>query len=126
MADPFMAHVNRLLFGSKVPNVQEARLLVGWTLKHVIDYNTGGVGGDIQIAVLEKPAGKWSARLVDVEEIKQQVADIEDHVSRYWTMPKKAPDLGTGLAADFVSSGTVVEAAVSMPTPDDGSGGAAA
>jgi 20S proteasome alpha/beta subunit len=88
MADPFIAHVHRMLFGNgKVPTLSEGRLLVAWTLQHVISYNTGGVAGDLQMAVLEKQDNKWVAHTSDCGEVAQQVTDIESYIGRYWEPP---------------------------------------
>jgi hypothetical protein len=100
MADPFIAHVNYMLFGSGVPKLSEGRLLVAWTLRHVLAFNTGGVGGDMQIQALEKINGKWAAHGVDVGEIQQQVDDIEKYVGRYCGSSTQTtiPDLKQELA----------------------------
>lgn len=57
MADAFLAHAYRLLFGGKVPTVARAKLVVAWTIDHVRRYNTGMVGGKLQLGVLEKING---------------------------------------------------------------------
>ena len=111
MGDPFVAHIHRLLFKDAMPTVSEGRLLVAWTLKHVIDYNSGGVAGEQQMAVLQKGKGGWVAEIVDPGEALQAVADIEKYVSSYWTHLKGArpPDLDKELAAEGVAT---VEVAV--------------
>lgn len=93
MGDPFIAHVNRMLFGDSVPTLSEGRLLVAWTLQHVLAYNTGGVAGDMQMAVLEKLEGKWTAHNVDVGETGQQVKDIEAYIGKYWSSTAPVLDL---------------------------------
>jgi hypothetical protein len=75
LGDAFLAHVYRLLFGQrvegsnewklKVPNVARAKLAVAWTIDHVRRYNTGLVGGKLQLAVLEKQGDSWIARHED-------------------------------------------------------------
>jgi 20S proteasome alpha/beta subunit len=85
LADPFLAHAYRLLFGEKIPTVAQARLLVAWTIDHVIRYNTGGIGGDIQIAVLQKQEKKWVASYIDAGEVQQQCHDLESYIARYNT-----------------------------------------
>lgn len=52
-----MAHAYRLLFGGKVPTVARAKLVVAWTIDHARRYNTGTVGGKLQLGVLEKING---------------------------------------------------------------------
>src|SRR6185437_4788149 len=70
LADPFLAHAHRVLFGENhFPMVKDARLLVAWTLDHVMRFNTGGVGGDhLDIAVLEKVGNDWRASMWDAGE----------------------------------------------------------
>ncbi len=102
MADPFIAHVKRILFGNDViPKLSEGRLLVAWTLRHVVLLSPGGVGGDMQIQALEKVDGKWAAHAVDVGEIQQQVDDIEKYLGRYWASiaQESVPDLKEQLNA---------------------------
>jgi ElaB/YqjD/DUF883 family membrane-anchored ribosome-binding protein len=100
LADPFIAHMSDLLFGGGIPRLSEGRLLVAWTLQHVLRFNTGGVGGEMQIQALEKVNGKWTTNAVDVGETAQQVADIEKYVSHYWESiaQASAPDLGKQLS----------------------------
>jgi hypothetical protein len=85
LADSFLAHAYRLLFGDRTPRVDRAKLVVSWALDHVIRYNTGGVGGKQQIAVLERNAtGAWAARHVDAEgEVQEQVEELEDYIRNY-------------------------------------------
>lgn len=102
MGDPFVAHIHRLLFKDDMPTVSEGRLLVAWTLKHVIDYHWGGVAGAKQMAVLQKGKGGWIAETVDPGEAEQAVADIEKYVSNYWAHLKgaKPPDIDAAIAAE--------------------------
>lgn len=85
LADSFLAHAYRLLFGDRTPRVDRAKLVVSWALDHVIRYNTGGIGGKQQIAVLERDAtGAWAARHVDAEgEVHEQVDELERHIRNY-------------------------------------------
>ena len=85
LADPFLAHAHRALFGeTHFPTVKNARLLVAWTLDHVMRFNTGGFGGDhLDIAVLEKVSGQWKASLWDAGEAAQAVDDIARHIREY-------------------------------------------
>ena len=83
LADPFLAHAYDLLFGEKPPTVRKAKLVVAWTIQHVSDYNVGLVGGNLQIAILEKIGGIWSAHHADPGEVGQEVASLEKHISNY-------------------------------------------
>jgi hypothetical protein len=117
MADPFIAHVNHMLFGSGVPKLNEGRLLVAWTLRHVIAFNTGGVGGEMQIQALEKVNGKWTVHGVDVGEIQQQVTDIEKYVGRYWESIGQGniPDLKQQLSTPANAPETAAPSAKTVP-----------
>jgi hypothetical protein len=84
LGDAFLAHVYRLLFGKKVedsnewifeapPKVAKAKVAVAWTVDHVRRYNTGLVGGKLQLAVLEKRDGVWTANHEgNLEEIRDR------------------------------------------------------
>jgi hypothetical protein len=120
MADPFIAHVNHMLFGTDVPKLSEGRLLVAWTLRHVLAFSTGGVGGDMQIQALEKVGGKWTAHAVEVGEVQQQVADIEKYVGRYWASgAQSAPDLKQQLSTGSATEPASPQRAVPASRPRD-------
>jgi len=96
LADPFILHAHRVLFGEDhFPDVAQGRLLVAWTLDHVIRYNVGGVGGASYIVALERNNGTWHAGEVNQDEIKQSVKDIENHIRNYGKpeTEETAPDL---------------------------------
>ncbi len=80
MADAFLAHAHRLLFGGKAPTIARAKLVVAWTIDHVRRYNTGWVGGKLQLAILEKANGQWIAHHEDPGETEQQVAVLEKYI----------------------------------------------
>ena len=83
LADPFLAHAYDLLFGEKTPTVRKARLVVAWTIAHVSAYNVGLVGGNLQLAILERTKGRWSAQHADPGEAGQEVASLEKYISNY-------------------------------------------
>jgi hypothetical protein len=83
LADAFLAHAYRLLFGGKVPTVARAKLAVAWTVDHVRRYNIGLVGGKLQLAILEKHNGAWIAHHEDPGETEQQVASLEKYLSEF-------------------------------------------
>jgi hypothetical protein len=91
LADPFLAHVYDLIFGKKTPTVSRAKLVVAWTIAHVSAYNVGLVGGTLQLAILEKIDGKWSARHADPGEAGQQVDLLEKYISEFGEQQK--PDV---------------------------------
>lgn len=94
LADAFLAHSYRLLFGQKTPTIKKAKLVVAWTIKHAARYNPGLVGGELQLAILEKPDGTWRARYEDPGETEQQVEDLEKYISDF--TDKKEPDAAAG------------------------------
>jgi hypothetical protein len=84
LADSFLAHAYRLLFGTRVPRIDRAKLAVSWALDHVIRYNTGGIGGKQQMAVLQKAAnGDWQANhVVDPDgELRQAIDDLDPMIA---------------------------------------------
>jgi len=88
LADAFLAHAYRILFGGKAPTVARAKLAVAWTVDHVSKYNIGLVGGKLQLAVLEKRNGAWIAHHEDPGEIQGQVASLEGYISEFREMQK--------------------------------------
>jgi hypothetical protein len=92
MGDPFLAEANNLLFGQDgIPSVKQGRILATWALRHVIKYNTGGIGGEIQLAVIEKVGGKWQAQHIDAGECEQVVGQIEEHVRSFFAPTEGVP-----------------------------------
>jgi hypothetical protein len=91
LADAFLAHAYRLLFGGKVPTVARAKLAVAWTVDHVRRYNVGLVGGKLQLAALEKLNGVWIAGHEDPGEIEGQVEFLEEYISEF--REKQKPDV---------------------------------
>ena len=53
-------------------------------------YNVGLVGGNLQLAILEKIEGKWSAHHADPGEAGQDVALLEKYISNY--VEQQEPD----------------------------------
>jgi hypothetical protein len=90
LADAFLAHSYRLLFDRQIPTIDRAKLVVAWTINHVVRYNPGLVGGELQLAVLEKRDGKWEARYEDAGETEQQVAALEKYISQF--VEQQKPD----------------------------------
>ncbi len=104
LADPFLLHAHRVLFGEgHFPDVGEGRLLVAWTLDHVIRYNVGGVGGAQCIVALERHNDGWQTAEVDVDEMNESVKDIENHIRAY--EQPKPEDAGLDLHAELDGNG---------------------
>jgi hypothetical protein len=104
LADAFLAHSYRLLFGDKVPTIERAKLVIVWTINHVCRYNPGWVGGPTHLAVLKKVDGTWRAQHENVEETQQQMAALEEHITSFRVTPEVAAegaiDLDKELAKD--------------------------
>jgi len=84
MADPFLGFVRRVFcWGTENPKLSDAKLAVAWTLRQVIDLNTGGIGGAPQMASLEKISGHWFARELGTDEFIEQVNELEQHIGKY-------------------------------------------
>lgn len=94
LADPFLSFSSSLFWAEDdSPKTADAKLVVAWTLQHAIKLNPGGIGGDIQLAALEKRGKNWEAGYVDLGEIDAQIKDLEEHIRDYRQgMIKKAAD----------------------------------
>ncbi len=83
LADAFLAHSYRLLFGETVPTVERAKLTIIWTIDHVKRYNTGLVGGPSHLAVLERVNGVWTAHHEDTGQSTQQMNELEKYIGQF-------------------------------------------
>lgn len=104
LADAFLAHSYRLLFGETVPTIERAKLVIAWTIDHVRRYNAGWVGGPTHLAVLKKVDEVWCVQHENVEETHQQMAALEEHITSFRVTPDAAAedaiDLDKELAKD--------------------------
>jgi|ERR1035441_4832022 hypothetical protein len=104
MGDPFLAEAHSLLFGKdSATTLQQGRIIATWALKHVIKYNTGGIGGPIQLAVIDKTDKGWRAHSIDAGECEQVVAQLEEHIRGFWNEPDDRGaevDASKGVAAE--------------------------
>lgn len=91
LADAFLAHAYRVLFGDKVPTIERARVVIVWTIDHVLRHNTALVGGPPHLAILEKVEGKWRARHEDTGQSMQQKDELEKHIMSFWE--RRDPDV---------------------------------
>lgn len=88
IADPHLGLIKRVFWpDGKEPNVTDGKFAVTWTLQHTIDLTTGAIGGDPQIAVLQKnKKGDWNATLLDrgdLGEAQENVRAVEAHLRKY-------------------------------------------
>lgn len=82
IADPFLAHVKKLLWPNARPSLAEGRLAAVCTVDHVRRNSAGFVGGEIQLGTLSGAAGTslpTTAILAsdDVQEHLQSIAAAE-------------------------------------------------
>ena len=93
ITDSMLAFFSDVFWAGSQPKLNDGILATTWTLDHAVAFNPGGVGGDVQIAVLErrKRSGNmvWQARRLtadDLSEHRQWVADARDglrsHIGR--------------------------------------------
>ena len=83
IADPFLGFIRGIFWKDSRPRLNEAKLMVAWTLLHVISLNTGGVGGDVQLATLQKEGTNWKAAKVEPDEIQEQIGELESYLGNY-------------------------------------------
>lgn len=84
LADPFLAFVNRVLWKNAPPDVSQGLLGVYWVLQHTCEFAHAGVGEPITVGVIRKDAGRWSAALLEQDELgqlAQHVGAIESRIS---------------------------------------------
>jgi len=80
LADPFLAFVCRVLWGSQMPTVDRGKFGVYWVLEHTIKLAPGKVGPPIQLATLQKVGGNWVAKEQDTQESAQYVRALEEYI----------------------------------------------
>ncbi len=89
MATPFLKFIDRIIWNGEPPQtIVDGVFGVLWALHHVIETNaTMGVGGDANIAVLEKAQNEeWNARILQKEELlehQNRVMDAEKTIGNY-------------------------------------------
>jgi hypothetical protein len=86
ITDPFLGFIRKAFWANGAPSVTDAIFAVTWTLQHAIDLNPGGVNGPIRVAVLEKRAGTYGARLLDSSELQEHQQNIEDTYAELMTI----------------------------------------
>jgi hypothetical protein len=88
ITDPFLAHLCRVFFDGKQPNLQEGIFSAVWALEHAIELNPGGINGPSQLAILTRSAcgGGLSARLLSDDEVSEHLSSVkgaEAHMRGY-------------------------------------------
>ena len=74
---------------------------MAWTVDHARRYNTGLVGGKLQLAVLEKRNEGWIAHHEDPE-TEQQIVALEKYLSEFGKIATNEPavDVNKALAGE--------------------------
>lgn len=72
-ADPFLRFLVDVFCPSNIqPSLIDAIFLAVWVVEHVIQTNTGGVGGPIRVGILEDTGNGMTARELSDQEIDRQ------------------------------------------------------
>ena len=81
ITDSLLAFFADVFWSEKQPTVYHAVLAAVWTLSHIVKYNAGGIGGDLQIAVLKrgKKSGSqvWQANRLTSDDLNEHREWIE-------------------------------------------------
>jgi hypothetical protein len=83
LADPFLAFVCRVLWDSKMPDVDRGKFGVYWVLAHTIKLAPGQVGPPIRLATLRQAKGVWVAEEQDTQESAQYIDELEKHIGGF-------------------------------------------
>jgi hypothetical protein len=87
ITDPFLALMREVFWRERPPTVQDATFAVTWALDHAVKINPGGINGPVRIAVLEKHAGKFRARVLDDGDLDEHKQNIDQAKERLRTFP---------------------------------------
>jgi len=81
LADPFLAHLKRVLWGDEQPHMALGALGVIWTLQHVIGVNPGGISPPLEVYQMTLDgAGEVHIEAMhpdSVSDAESQIVDIE-------------------------------------------------
>lgn len=84
IGDPFLAFLATTLMQGTAPTVAQAKVMAYWTLRHACEVNTGGIGPEIQMAVIELATaastagrGNWRARELSGDEMSLVRGNVE-------------------------------------------------
>lgn len=83
-ADTLLEFIRHVFWSKEQPSVNEAQFFVGWILSMVREMNTGGVGGESQIAALEKNNDIWQAKEISVVEIEENIKEVQREIKKCW------------------------------------------
>ena len=77
IADPFLGFLRKTFWEKEQPNVKDGVFYVTWALKHVIDLNTGGIAGPIQLATLTRPHSTAEAKIMEAVELDEHIGNVD-------------------------------------------------
>lgn len=86
ITDTFLAFLRDVFWQNRLPNVSEGIFAAKWTLDHAVAINAGGVNGPVRIAVLEKAAKDYQARLLtddELQEHSQAITDVKTALAKF-------------------------------------------
>jgi hypothetical protein len=106
LADPFLAFVARMLWGSTRPSVERAKFGVCRALDHTIKHTPRGAGGYIRLAEFREIKGAWVAREIEeAQEDAQYITAPETHIADFALKPAAtAPQVEAPPAAPVLPS----------------------
>lgn len=87
VGNPSMLLIKKMLNIDATPSVEDAKLLVYWTIAHSIEASSGGIGGKISIAVLKKEQD--SIKCYFDENLEEQKTAIDSVYRHIWQFQKK-------------------------------------
>ena len=94
-ADPFLAMIRRVAWGGNPPKIEQAQYAAYWTLRHVIDTNTGGVADPIQIWSMILDNGKPVIHKHpedDLQRFDQVIQEVEAAIKQQFSEPNIAEE----------------------------------
>lgn len=87
ITNTFLAFMRDVFWQTGPPTVAQGTFAAVWTLRHVIQTNAGGVGGDMAIATIARnPKGQFEAASLTPEAIQlheQAVGDAKEHLRSF-------------------------------------------
>jgi len=83
LTDSFLALFKSIFWKGGPPNLAGGKFTALWALKHACDVNPGGIKEPIRMAVMEGHKGKYKARFLSDDELKEQT-DIVQAASEYF------------------------------------------
>jgi len=86
LAEPFMYFVRRVLWKNKTPSLADGTLGALWAMRHAIQTNPGGIGGDVQIMQLTvsgKDVVGHELEPSEFQEHDQCLGELEDHIQTW-------------------------------------------